>query len=58
MKIREIKSVQEWTADVAKKLHPYSKTLKAVDWYFATAGAATALMPFATLMVLAVSNWR
>ncbi len=25
---------------------------------FATAGAATALMPFATLMVLAVSHWR
>ena len=37
MMIRDIKGVREWTADVAKKLHPYSKTLKAVDWYFATA---------------------
>ena len=35
--IRDIKGVREWTADVAKKLHPDSQTLKAVDWYFATA---------------------
>lgn len=29
------KRVDEWTADIAKKMHPYSKCLKAVDWYFA-----------------------
>lgn len=35
MKIRAIKGIHEWTADVAKKAHPRAKTLKAVDWYFA-----------------------
>ena len=35
MMVRDVKGVQEWTRDVAKKAHPYAKTLKAVDWYFA-----------------------
>lgn len=38
MKVRAVKSIEEWTADVAKKAHPYSKTLKAVDWYFGSVG--------------------
>lgn len=38
MKLRTTKTIHEWTSDIAKKWHPYSKNFRAVDWYAATGG--------------------